>query len=202
MLARRSVRFLRSSPIHRARSTCALTSTVTASGCSGSAETVRRLVEARLVRSAGRPARASGVLLPVGQDAADRLLWRLAGGDDVERPDVDLVVGLERRRAGLGERRAEHLHAGRELGAGREQHPCGLGGPRPDAEQPQELDARGVGDLVEPVEQGLAEVGEQLEQRDARVALVVVGPLRRVDGDPAEQLLAQLLEGPVVEDRD
>ena len=60
---------------------------------------------------------------------------------------------------------------------------------------------RRVGDLVEAVEQVLAEEGEQLDQRDAGVARVVVGPLRRVDGDAGDQLVAQLGVGAVVEDR-
>ena len=125
---------------------------------------------------------------------------RLAGGDHLQRPDVDLVVGLEGDRPGRRLGALEHLDAGRQLGAGGQQGARRLRRPRPDAEQPQELDLGGLGDLVEPVEQRLAEVGEQLEQRDARVGLVVVGPLRRVDRDPADQLVPQLLVGAVVED--
>ena len=50
-----------------------------------------------------------------------------------------------------------------------------------------------VRDLVEPEEQALAEVRDQLEERDAGVARAQVGPLRHVDRDPGAQLVAQLL---------
>ena len=48
--------------------------------------------------------------------------------------------------------------------------------------------------MIEPVEQVLAQVREQFEKRDAGVARVVVGPVRVVDGDAAEQLVPQLGE--------
>ena len=126
---------------------------------------------------------------------------RLADRDGIQRPDVDLVLGLEGDRTGVGLGALEDLYPGRLLGGGRKEHPGGQGGPGPDTKQAQKLDLRRVRDLIEPVAKRLAKVGEKLEQRDARIALVVIGPLRRIERDPLDQLVTQLIKGTVVEDR-
>ena len=69
-----------------------------------------------------------------------------------------------------------------------------------DVEQPQELELRRLRDLVEAEEDVLAEEREQLDQRDPGVARIEVRPLGRVDGDAADELVAELLVGAVVED--
>jgi hypothetical protein len=68
-------------------------------------------------------------------------------------------------------------------------------------QQAQELQPGRLGDLVEAEEQVLAQEGDELQQGDPRVARVVVRPLRVVDGDAADQLVAELLPGAVVQDR-
>ena len=178
-------------------STGRLTSSVTASGCGRVGRQLGRDVERRRRPVAGSPARAfassrrsSSAVVPSLAGAGS-----LAHRDAVQRPDVDLVAGLERSTgpALTGTPLATCTPAGSSVLAA-SSTVAGRAGPRLHAEQPQELDLRGVRDLVEPVEHRLAEVGEQLEQRDARVALVVVGPFaacRRGSGGAAPPAAAR-----------
>src|SRR5262249_11229701 len=69
----------------------------------------------------------------------------------LQRPGVDLVVGLERHRAGPGLSAAQDLHAVWALGLQREQGPGDLRGPGLDVEELEERNLRGVRDLVEAV---------------------------------------------------
>ena len=62
-----------------------------------------------------------------------------------------------------------------------------------DAEQGQELRPVALGDLVGAVAQRLGEEREELEQGDAGVAAVEVGPLRVVDGDAGQRLVDEIL---------
>ena len=70
---------------------------------------------------------------------------------------------------------------------------------QPDAEQLEQLDVVLLRHLVEPVADLLGEVGKQLDQRDAGVAVVLVGPLRRVDRDATQQLLDDGVVAQIVE---
>src|SRR5262245_34167643 len=54
--------------------------------------------------------------------------------------------------------------------------------------------------LVDLPEQGFGHEPEQLEKRDARVAAVEIGPLRRIDRDPPDEFVSELLIAAVVED--
>ena len=83
----------------------------------------------------------------------------------------------------------------REVGAGHGRRE------RLDADQVQEVHVQPVGHLVDPVQHHLAHPGEQLDQRDAGVGQVVVGPLRGVAGDQPLRLVDDVLEGAVVEVR-
>ena len=62
-----------------------------------------------------------------------------------------------------------------------------------DAEQREELEPVPLRDLVRAVEQVLGQEREQLEQRDAGVALVEVRPLRVVDRDARQRLVDEVL---------
>jgi len=57
----------------------------------------------------------------------------------------------------------------------------------PNTEEFEQFDIVSLRYLVEPVTHLLGEVGEELDKGDARVAVVPVGPLRRVDRDAAKQ---------------
>lgn len=78
---------------------------------------------------------------------------RLADGEGLQGPGDDLVVGLEGDRAGPGLGSAQHLHALGAFGLQDEEGAGGERGSRADAEEAQEGDLRGVGDLVEAEEQ-------------------------------------------------
>jgi hypothetical protein len=108
---------------------------------------------------------------------------RLADRDQVQRPDLGGAGGGEHDGSGPDLGLAGDRHARSELRGRREQRGGRHGRSGADPEQPQELDLRGLGDLVEPVEHRLAEEREQLEQGDPGIALVVVGPLPGVDGN-------------------
>lgn len=157
-------------------------------------------VELRLI-GIGDPGPGESVGTAFGARGAGLGLLRcLARGDQLERPDIGLVVGLEPHRAGGRGSSAEHLDPLRLLGGDGQQHRGRPGGPRSYAEQPEELHLGRVGDLVEPEQQRLAQEGEEFQQRDARIGLVVIGPFRVVHRDPAQQLLPQLVVAAVVED--
>ena len=53
--------------------------------------------------------------------------------------------------------------------------------------------------LVDLPEQVVGEEREQLDERDARVAFVEIGPLRGIDGDPFEHLVPKVLVVAVVD---
>jgi len=67
-----------------------------------------------------------------------------------------------------------------------------------NADQLQELEVRFIGDLVDAINQDVREPREELDQRDARIAFVEIGPFRRVGGDAAPQLCCQIFETPIV----
>ena len=68
-------------------------------------------------------------------------------------------------------------------------------------DQLQELDVAAFRHPVQLVQLQLGQPGEQLEQRDSRVALVEVCPLRRVARDPLAREAEEILKGAGVEDR-
>ena len=74
-------------------------------------------------------------------------------------------------------------------------------GAQRDPEQGEELRPVALRDLVGAVDQRLGQEGEQLEQRDARVAVVEVGPLRVVDRDPGQRLVDEVLVAAGLDDR-
>src|SRR5450755_1723535 len=114
---------------------------------------------------------------------------------------IESERGPERHRAG------EYLEIAAERGrlqrtgvVGERDDPvggrCGL---QRDPEQRQESPPVALGYLVGAVEQALGQEREQLDQRDSRIALVEVRPVRVVDRNPSQGLVNQLLVGPRVE---
>ena len=97
--------------------------------------------------------------------------------DDIAGARGDLAIGLDAHRV---------ARRGRRRGA-RTRRPS----PRPSAHRPRgRTSARNArrwaaGDAAEPVEVDLGQVREQLEQRDARIVRVVIGPARRQPGQAA-----------------
>ncbi len=68
-----------------------------------------------------------------------------------------------------------------------------------DAKQPQEREALALGDQVGAVKDGVAEPGEQVDQRAPRIALARVGVFRRVRRNTADQICDEVVEAAVVE---
>ena len=136
----------------------------------------------------------------VGAGAAMR-----ATATAVERPRDDLGRRLERQRCRPSPRcRARRARRRRRAAVGALEHDHRARRHRGAHRNAQQLEVRelgGLGNLVEAEEQVLAEKREQLDERDAGIARVVIGPLRRVDRNAPHQLVAELLVRPVVEDR-
>jgi len=114
---------------------------------------------------------------------------------------VESELGAERHAAGA------QLQAGIERDADRrttlvlDRHQPAGGGCRLQrhAEQLQELEPIALRDQVGAVLQVLGHEGEQPDQRHARIALVEVGPFRRVHRHARESLVHQLLVAAVLE---
>src|SRR6266545_3918740 len=107
------------------------------------------------------------------------------------------VAGAYRRAGRYGQRRRE-----RALVIGdRHQADSRRRGLQRDAEHGEELQPVGFRDPVAAVEQVLGEEREQVDDGDARVAGVEVRPLWSMDRDARLGLGDQLVEGPVVENR-
>nr|BFE71227.1 hypothetical protein GCM10020092_045280 [Actinoplanes digitatis] len=70
-----------------------------------------------------------------------------------------------------------------------------------DADQLEELDVQPVGHLVEPVQGHLGHPGEELDERDAGVGDVVVGPLRAEPVYPPLGLVDDVLKPAIVKIR-
>jgi hypothetical protein len=66
-------------------------------------------------------------------------------------------------------------------------------------EQVEELHEGLLGQAVQPVEQDLGQVGEDLDQGDAGIVDRAVGPLRTEAAGALERLLDKVAEGPVVQ---
>ena len=81
----------------------------------------------------------------------------------------------------------------------RQRDPSGRRGRGCETHQRQELAPVAVGDPVDPVEVGLHHPGKQIQQRDARIRDVVVGPLRRVSRDERPALVDEVGPPAVVE---
>ena len=140
------------------------------------------------------PAPAGGDQAAVGRlvrallQPGRREVGRLGGGE----PDLRRVVGDQapgREPDGRGKRREAQRHNG----AGHR------GRVRLDAEMPEEGTPSGRRQPVQPVHDELAHPGEQLQQRDARVARVVVGPARGRPRQVRAQFGDQVRPGTVVE---
>ena len=127
----------------------------------------------------------------------------------VQREQADVAQRLERDRIGSPRLQGRDLcslvhhelafgsFAGREL----QHHLRRLRRLEADADQVEEGEEVLLRHLVEPVDDHLRHPGIQLEQRDARVRRVVVGPLRAVARDEAHGLVHDLLPRAVVEIR-
>jgi hypothetical protein len=112
----------------------------------------------------------------------DRLVAGRADGADLGVP------GRHRHR--LDRRRSEpeaHLGGGRRRRRER------------DPEQLEQGDVQLVGDAVQPVHQHVGHPGEELDQGDAGVGDVVLGPLRARPRDPGAGLVHEVLEAAIVE---
>ena len=102
-----------------------------------------------------------------------------------------------------------HLHPGRDRGrrlgrAGQPERDVGPGRRRrehPEPDELEELDVVAVRDAVQPVQELIGHEREELDERDARVAHVVVGPLRGEERDAPLRLVDEVLERAVVEPR-
>ena len=112
----------------------------------------------------------------------DRLLVGRAHRADLRR------AGLDRQRLGRRRREQEaHLRARRRRRAHRH------------AEQLEQVDVDLVRHAIEPVGRHLGHPREQLDQRDAGIGDVVLGPLRAAARDPRASLRHELLKAAVVE---
>ena len=117
----------------------------------------------------------------------------------VDLEDDRLVVGGP-RRADLGLAAGDQDRLGRRVrepeaqARGRGARPV-----EPDAEQVQQRDVQLVRHAVEPVDRHLRHPREQLDQRDAGVRDVVLGPLGARAGDPRARLGDEILEAAIVE---
>ena len=70
-----------------------------------------------------------------------------------------------------------------------------------DAEQREEREALPLRDQVGAVEQRVAEPGEQLDQRAARIAEPGIRPLRGVRRDARDQVFDEVVEAAVIQAR-
>ena len=75
------------------------------------------------------------------------------------------------------------------------------GGRSSNAEQLQELDVVAVGNTVQPVDELIDHHRERLDQRDAGIGDVVVGPRRAALLHEPPSVVHQALKGPVVKVR-
>ena len=94
------------------------------------------------------------------------------------------------------------ISTGSSGGAGEPEAHVGARGARavePDAEQVEQRDVELVRHAVEPVDRHLRHPREQLDQRDAGVGDVVLGPLRAGAVDLQPRLGDEVLEAAVVE---
>ena len=161
----------------------------------------RRGAERRLVGALG-PRAALG-----DADVLERARAVHDVGDRLDHRDGDLGRGLEddrrlRRRARGAdlEPRGQRDRLLRRRGQAEAEH--GLGGARRLHLQPDQAEQRHVhlvGDAVQAVDDHLGHPREQLDERDAGVRDVVLGPLGARLPDPQARLGDQLLERPVVE---
>ncbi len=149
--------------------------------------------QAHLAQVVGDPGGAAGA--GAGEGPGHR--WRAQG--------QVALAGKDDRRASLGAHRG-HLGVGgdeqvvglrrREVEGDR-----GLGGAgrlQAHAEQGEELEVELLRHLVDAVDQHLGHPGEELDQRHARVADVMVGPLRAVLRDHALGLIHEILEAAII----
>ena len=112
-----------------------------------------------------------------------------AGVRSVRRVATSVPGGTWRTSVGM----ADSQNVTRRLAA--------VGGKQPHADQLEELDVVAVGDPVEPVDQLVDHVGERLDERDAGIGHVVVGPLRAALLHDALGVVDEVLEAAVVEVR-
>ena len=176
----------------------------------------QRRVEAQVERIAG-DGRSGERRLVAAARAGDARADRHLAGDAVVLDQVRL--GAQGRDGEVG-RRLEHdrLVAGRahraDLGVPRGhghrldrrggQPEAHLGGGRRgrrqrDPEQLEQGDVQLVGDAVQAVDEHVGHPGEELDQGDAGVGDVVLGPLRARARDPGAGLVHEILEAAVVE---
>ena len=124
----------------------------------------------------------------------------------LQRQHGDLLNGLKSHRPG-GEPQARL-----EGAPGNQHRPCFLAGqfqlhqgrghlgrPRGKTQQLQEGQPRRLRHPVEALQQGLAQVGKQFEQRDARIARVVIRPFRCVHRNAAHQVVPQVLVSAIIQ---
>jgi hypothetical protein len=155
-------------------------------------------LEARYVAGLGERPGPVGLLTGPGRGHQP---YQLAGHDAqfVHGREHDGLVALAARGGHLGARGQRH-----RVGLRRRQPEVDLGRGRGRREQPdaQQVEERGVvlvRNPVQPVQQLVHEVGERLDQGDARVGDVVVGPFRGALLHVPLRLVDELLEPSVVQ---
>ncbi|MEY9487362.1 hypothetical protein RKD26_003156 [Streptomyces calvus] len=161
---------------------------------------LRRRLEARDVAALGERPGPVGLLTGAVRGHQARQLGR---------QDVQLACGREHHGLVGLTARGGHLRAGGQrhrVGLRRRQPEVDLGAGRgrreeTDAQQVEERGVVLVRDPVQPVQQLVHEVRERLDEGDARVGDVVVGPLRCALLHVPLRLVDELLEPPVVQVR-
>ena len=98
-------------------------------------------------------------------------------------------------------RRDDDVLRWRRREPGRTSARAGVGGKQRDADEVEEGDVQLVGHPVQPVEQLVGHERERLDERDAGVGDVVIGPLGAPCGDEPLGVVDEVLEAAVVEVR-
>src|SRR5690606_21532959 len=76
------------------------------------------------------------------------------------------------------------------------------GGIEPDPEQLEKLETVAFRYLVRPVQHALRKVGEQVNEGDARIGRIEIGPFGGVDRDSGDEFVDEILVPAVVDDGD
>ncbi len=167
----------------------------------------RRIVEERLIEAEleriGRGVEADAAAvrprpgpLPRGP-GGDRLDRRAAQPDTLDRREDQLgLVG--RPCPGPG---GERLPGPRQVGGGPEQAARRLRRLGPNAEQSGEGPQMRVADEADPIDLLVDHPGQQVEQGDAGIVQIVVGPIRRVARDQRPALLDESVERDIIKRR-
>ena len=132
----------------------------------------------------------------LGRDRSDRARHEV---EVVDRREDDGFLGFRTNRRGLRVCGDALRQIGRRGEPEREWCPRRCGREQPDIDELQELHVEAVRDPVEPVQQLIGHPRERLDERDARVGDVVVGPLGTALLHHPFRLVHEVLETAVVE---